>query len=225
MIITKHNKRILIDCGGSETYDVGEKVLVPYLYDRKINSIDYIFISHFDTDHVGGLLTVMEKLKVKNVVITKQGKSCSNFEKFQKIVKDKKINVLVVEKGDKLTIDKDVYFDILWPNGSRLISENVLNNNSMVCKLHYNNFSVLFTGDIEEVAEQRIIEEYRNKKNAFCSTVLKVGHHGSKTSSTQEFIRLVNPKIALIGVGQNNKFGHPNEDVVSNIKKLRCKSI
>ena len=80
---------------------------------------------------------------------------------------------------------------------------------------------MLFTGDIEEIAEKQILNEYRNDLNILNSTVLKVGHHGSKTSSTQEFINVVKPKIALIGVGENNKFGHPNDEVIKRLYNMR----
>lgn len=83
---------------------------------------------------------------------------------------------------------------------------------------------MLFTGDVEKVAEKQIISNYKNSR-ILDSTVLKVGHHGSKTSSIQEFIDAVKPKIALIGVGKNNTFGHPNKDVIDRLQNLRCKSI
>ncbi len=152
-----------------------------------------------------------------------------NYKKFIRIIKNKKIPVLIIEVNnadtEKIQIEQNVYFEILWPQSTNSISENVLNNNSIVCKLHYNNFSMLFTGDIEEIAEMQILQEYKSNIKALDSTVLKVGHHGSKTSSTKEFIEAVNPKIALIGVGENNKFGHPNEEVLEVLEKLRCKNI
>ena len=110
---------------------------------------------------------------------------------------------------------------MLWPTKSELINENVLNNNSIVCKLCYKNFSMLFTGDIEEIAEKRILQEYKDNLQLLNSTILKVAHHGSKTSSTKEFINVVKPKVALIGVGKNNKFGHPNEDVIKRLENIR----
>lgn len=97
LIITPKNKKILIDGGGSENYNIGENILIPYLLSRKINKIDYIMISHFDTDHCDGLLTVMEKLKVKKVIINKQIES-ENYKKFKKIIKEKKIEVIIVKK-------------------------------------------------------------------------------------------------------------------------------
>lgn len=161
----------------------------------------------------------MKELKVETAVISKQVEDSQNFQKFKDIVKEKKINVLIVNCGDIIKIEKNVYFDILWPNNSGLIKENALNNNSIVCKLQYNNFSMLFTGDIEEIAEKRIIQEYKDNFKIFNSSIIKVAHHGSKTSSTQDFLNAVNAKIAIIGVGKNNNFGHPNESVIKRLKE------
>lgn len=124
--------------------------------------------------------------------------------------------------GDRIRIDKYDYFDVLWPDED-LISENILNNNSIVCKFHYGSFTMLFTGDIEKIAEERILIKYENNKNILKSTMLKAGHHGSKTSSTEEFVDAVKPQYVLIGVGENNKFGHPNEDVVNRFEKNGAK--
>lgn len=162
-------------------------------------------------------------MKVKNVIIAKQVEISNHFEEFLKIVKEKNINLKVVEKGDKISIEKNLYFYVLWPDSSNDINENALNNNALVCKLYYKNFSCIFTGDIEEVAEKEIVKLYANT-NLLNSTVLKVAHHGSKTSSTQEFLELVKPKIALIGVGSNNLYGHPNIDVLTRLNNLRYKS-
>ena len=218
LIVTPNNKKILVDGGGTEDFDVGKNILIPYLLARRITHLDYVIISHFDTDHVGGVLTVMEELKVSKVVISKQGENSENYRRFEQIVKDKKIKVMTVDKENRLTIEKNLYFDILWPNNGHLVSENSLNNNSIVCKMSYINFSMLFTGDIEEIAEKQMLKEYKNNLGIFSSQILKVAHHGSKTSSIKEYIDVVNPKIALIGVGENNKFGHPNEEVITRLK-------
>ena len=166
----------------------------------------------------GGILAVLEELKVSKVVISRQGENSENYKKFEQIVKDKKIKVMTVDKGDRLKIERNIYFDILWPKNDKLASENILNNNSIVCKLSYNKFSMIFTGDIEEIAEKQMLKEYKNNLGIFSSQILKVAHHGSKTSSIKEYIDVVNPKIALIGVGENNKFGHPNEEVLTRLK-------
>ena len=196
---------------------------MPYLLDRKIAIVDYIMVSHFDTDHVGGLLYIMQNMKVKNAIISNQPETSQNFQEFIKIAKEKKINIIAVNAGDKLNIEKDLCFNILWPDKNAFISENTLNNNSIVCKLNYKRFSCVFTGDVEELAEKKILE--KNKANLLKANILKVAHHGSKTSSVLEFLKSVNPKIALIGVGENNKFGHPNKEVIKRLENIRHKDI
>ena len=163
----------------------------------------------------------MEHLKVKNIIISKQGKESGNYNKFKNIVLDKGISVIFVKKGDKIKIDNETYMDILFP-GNNLISDNILNNNSIVTKICYNNFSILFTGDVEEIAENEICSQY-NTTNKLKANILKVAHHGSKTSSTAEFIKMVKPQIALIGVGEKNKFGHPNDRVIQRLKNMNTK--
>ena len=222
LIVTPSNKTILIDGGGSKTYDVGKNTLEPYLLDRKIKKIDYAIISHYDQDHCDGVLYILQNMKVENVIIGKQIKDSDNYNKFIRIVKEKGINVHIVSDGKRLNIEKNLYFDILWPDMGNKINENVLNNNSLICKLVYKKFSILFTGDIEEIAEKAILKKYKDSK-LLKSTILKVAHHGSKTSSSKEFISAVNPQIALIGVGSNNKFGHPSDITIENLKSINCK--
>jgi len=201
LIITKNNKKILVDGGGEEgegTYSVGENVLLPYLLDRRIKSLDYIIISHMDSDHCLGALYLMENIKVENVIISKQGEESPNYTSFLDIVEKRNINIIEVKRGDRIYFDKSTYVDILWPN-AELIEDNMLNNNSIVMSLNYESFKMLFTGDIEEEAEEKIVRLY-NSTNYLKADVLKVAHHGSKTSSSESFLELVKPKIALIGV-------------------------
>lgn len=221
-IITPKNKTILVDGGGSTstTFDIGKDTLLPYILDKGYVKIDYVFISHFDQDHVGGILSILENLKVGKIYITKQGESSENYKKFFEIIKQKKLKVQILEAGDRVVIDS-LSFDILWPIEQK-ISENILNNNAMVMKIKYKNFSMLFTGDIEEVAEKAILDTYKDNLEVLKATVLKVAHHGSKTSTIQEFLEKVNPKIALIGVGENNMFGHPNSGVLERLESFRC---
>ena len=223
-ITTPKNKTILIDGGGSESKDlnVGKSTLLPYILDRGYKKIDYIFISHFDQDHVEGLLYVIKEIKVKNVVIGKQFEESENLKEFLRIVKEKNIKVSVVEAGDRVKIEKDLYFDILWPDSKNKISDNILNNNSLVCKLYYKSFSMLFTGDIEQIAEKQLLKKYENTQK-LKATILKVAHHGSKTSSTQEFLKIVKPKIALIGVGKDNLFKHPSYETIEKLNSNNIK--
>ena len=222
-IVTPKNETILIDGGGSlgTDFDVGESTLLPYILDRGYKKIDLMFVSHFDQDHIGGLFKILEELKVEKVCISKQEEDSENYQKFLNIVKEKNIQVLVVKKGDKIVLDNNLYFDILWPNDKQ-IEENKLNNNAIVMKLNYNNFSTLFTGDIEKPAEEKILEIYKNSK-ILESDILKVAHHGSKTSTTDEFLNKVKPKIALIGVGKDNMFGHPSNTTIEKLEKMNIK--
>ena len=121
----------------------------------------------------------MKELTVKNVIIGKQFKNSSNYQKLLKIAKQKKINISIVEVNQKISIEKNIYFNVLWPNSKDAITENSLNNNSLVCKMVYNNFSMLFTGDIEAIAEKAIIKKY-NGTALLNSTILKVAHHRIK---------------------------------------------
>ena len=189
--------------------------MVKYLLDRKIKKVDFLIISHFDSDHCKNANDIIENLKVKNIVITKQAEKSQEFENIIKLAKKRNVNIILLKAGNTLTIDKQINFKILWPDNA-LIEENPINNNSIVAKLEYKNFSMLFTGDIEEIAEKHIISKY--SEQILNSTVLKVAHHGSDTSSIEEFINVVKPKIALIGVGDNNKFDHPSNSVIDILK-------
>ena len=229
LITTPTGKNVLIDGGGSkdrENYDIGEKVLLPYLLDRRIKKVDYIIISHFDADHAQGLEAVLENIKVKNIVISKQPTISEEYKTIISLCKKKNVNIIVVKRGGKIVIDKYVYFSILHPGDNFLDDgKGGLNANAIVAKLNYKlnsqkEFTVLFTGDIEEEAEKELVNKYN--KNLKCD-VLKVAHHGSKTSSIQEFLNVAKPKIALIGVGKNNTFGHPNGGVIERLNNIGAK--
>ena len=219
-IKTYKNKTILVDGGGNMdgNFDVGKNTVVPYLLAKGTMKIDYLIISHFDTDHVGGLFEVLRKIKVKNIIIGTQPEWSKNYQDFIELAKMKQIKVITVERGNTLDIDSHTKIIVLFPTKIK-ISENAINNNCLVFKLTYKKFSIFFTGDIESIAEKSIIKNDDNLK----STVLKVAHHGSKSSSTDKFIALVQPKIALIGVGKNNLFGHPNKEVIDRLEKNKAK--
>lgn len=123
-----------------------------------------------------------------------------------------------MKAGDEIHIDKYTSIEILYP--SKELKFDDLNNNSIVCKLSYMDFSILFTGDIEKEAELEIVKKYNNT-NKLRANILKIAHHGSKTSSSKEFLEKVKPQYALIGVGKDNKFGHPNGEVIERLENLR----
>lgn len=167
----------------------------------------------------GSILYLLQEIKVENVIIGKQFEDSINYQEFIKIVKERNIKAQIVEAGKRIKIEKHLYLDVLWPNSNNVINENNINNNSLVCKMVYKNSSMLFTGDIEEIAEKEILEKYKDT-NTLKSTILKVAHHGSKSSSTEKFLENVNPEIVLIGVGKNNKFGHPNTEVLKRLERM-----
>ncbi len=217
LITTPLGKNILIDGG---EYDYGENVLLPYLLDKQIVKIDYLIISHCDSDHIGGLFSVLKNIKVEKVFIGIQSKYSEQLQDLLKIVNNKNIELITLEEGNSVKIEKSVNLQVLWPNRNEIINENSLNNNSLVFKIIYNNFSILFTGDIEEIAENKIVEIQKKELN---SIILKVAHHGSKTSSTEKFIENVKPQIAIIGVGEKNKFGHPSDIIIERLESKKCK--
>ncbi|MBQ3145514.1 MAG: ComEC/Rec2 family competence protein [Clostridia bacterium] len=138
LIVTPNNKKILIDGGEGKT-----EVLLSYLLDRRIKTIDYIVISHFDSDHCNGLIDIIDNLNVKNIIISKQAYFSEEYINIARIINKKKINVIHVKQGDNLKIDKQVKIDILYP--TKDLEYEDLNNNSIVAKISYNNFKMLFT--------------------------------------------------------------------------------
>ena len=222
-LIRVSNKTILIDGGGSsygETFDVGEQTLFPYLLDRGINTIDYVIVSHFDSDHCQGLNFIMENMKVKNAIISSLGQESNEYDTFLSLAKKQNTNLIYVKKGDIIKIG-DCTIKILFPNNEP-ITDNEKNNNAIVFKFLWKNISILFTGDIEEKAENKILSLYSDNLEELKSTILKVAHHGSKTSTTKPFLEAVKPQIALIGVGEDNNFGHPNSGVIERLESIGC---
>lgn len=197
-----------------------ENVIAKYLLDKGIKTVDYLIISHFDSDHCNSSKEVIEKLNVKQLVISKQAKESKEFEDIISMAKEKNINIQVVKAGDVLKFDKYTSFKVLWPD-TNLLQESPLNNNSIVARLEYKSFSMLFTGDIEALAEKQIVARYKSEE--LKSDILKVAHHGSKTSSTNEFINKIKPQISIIGVGENNKFGHPNTQTLQTLQSYGSK--
>lgn len=154
-------------------------------------------------------------MKIKNIVISKQVESTENFKNIKKLIQNKKINLIIVTNEDILRIDKYTKIEIISPS-DYLYSE--INDNSIVFQLECYGKRTLFTGDISKEVENDLLESYNINVD-----ILKVAHHGSKTSSGEEFLKRINPKISLIGVGKNNKFGHPNIETINNLKNVGSK--
>lgn len=210
LIKTSKGKNILIDGGGSENgeYDVGEKVLVPYFLDRWILNIDTVFISHAHADHIEGIYSVIEKLNVKKVVV---GASTSNNEymnKLEKLCNYKNVKIIKVQTGDSIKID-GINFEILHPRLNE--KESNENNLSLLMRVTINDIKILFTGDMEKDIEEQINFDVS-------ADILKVSHHGSKTSTTAKFLESVGPRISIVSVSENNLYGHPDSEVINRLK-------
>lgn len=221
LIRTNENKVILIDAGtgnNEDEYDYGKNVVMPYLLDHGIMKIDYMIISHFDSDHCGGMFYILENMRVGEIIIGKQAEEYENCVEFINLANSKNVKIQALQAGDRYSLGS-AYVEVYFPDIDNTITENKINNNSLVFKFCYGNFSMLFTGDIEEEAEKKLVDLYGDKLKA---TVLKVAHHGSKSSSSQEFLECVSPKIAMIGVGENNTYGHPNEEVLERLQAIDC---
>lgn len=212
--ISTFGQKILIDGGGiiNSDFDVGERIIMPFLLNKKVLSLDYVIVTHFDYDHYGGLIYLINNFSIKNIVVSKQFIMTEEFISFIEAVKEKNINIIVVEAGDIIFINKNIYIYILHPD-SKYISDNI-NNNSIVCKLIYYDYKVLFTGDIQNEVEEYLIKIYGDILNA---DLLKVAHHGSNTSSNKSFVNIVNPNISVISVGKKNRYGHPNIETINNL--------
>jgi competence protein ComEC len=222
-IETPKGKHILIDGGGypqyyENDYDVGLKILIPYLQAKGIRELDIVFLSHGDFDHIGGLHTVLNSFPVKSFIYSIED-SREAFKQLIDIATNKDINIYQVGKGDRIEIEQDLIIDILHPDITVATNEST-NDNSMVKLLKYLDTFVLFTGDIEQKTEQALSAELREHN----IDILKVAHHGSRTSSSQALLDAISPKYALISVGNNNNFGHPNEDVLDRLMNT-CRAV
>ncbi|MCK4648493.1 MBL fold metallo-hydrolase, partial [bacterium] len=196
-------------------------ILPSYLWDEKIRRIDYLVLTHPHADHVTGLINVLSYFRVGEIWDSGQEFTSPEYEEFLKMIEKKRIPYKIVRAGERLSIAPGMGIDILHPQNKFLKWESSEpNNNSIVIRLFYKRMSFLFTGDIEEAAEDLLVKKYGSRLK---STILKVPHQGSKTSSTLKFLEKVSPECAIISVGANNPFGHPHPEVLKKYQKLEIK--
>lgn len=225
-IQTPQGKNILIDAGGMPSwyetkYDIGKNVVTPFLKKRKIENLDVVLLTHPDGDHVGGLAAVLNYFPVKLVLDTKASLNVTSDEylEFLETIKAKKIPYKIVYQGQELLWDKDLKVEVYNP--VKDFSYPKSNNNSVVLKISYRKISFLLCGDIEKVVERRLIRNYGSGLQA---TVLKIPHHGSKTSSTANFLDKVRSECAIISCGRQNPFGHPHPETIQKLKRKKMKT-
>ena len=201
-LISYRGKTYLIDTGGARFENkIAEKYLFPSLKLRGVSTIDGIFISHFDEDHVGNLNKILKNYRVKNVFVNHLPKDKSILENAEKYS-----NIIQLSKRDRVKLFKDTSMEVLLDNKDRSDE----NDKSMVLLLNHKGFKTLFTGDISAEVESQVDREIN---------LLKVAHHGSKTSTSEEFLEKTKPVFAMISAGYENSYGHPHKEVLKNLEK------
>lgn len=217
ILIEAPNKiNILIDGGGTpqSNFDVGSKVVIPYLRRKGINEIDLLILTHPHLDHLEGLLTVLKELKVNMVLDSGLTCDSSEYKEFISLILKKGIPYHKAKAGDNFIFNNSLEIFLLNPlYDSDFYDESDFNNASIVVKLFYKNADFLFTGDIEETTEKKLLVW----QNILQSDILKVGHHGSSTSTNLEFLDKVDPSIVVITVGKNH-FGHPSQKIIERLE-------
>ena len=214
-IETPQRHQILIDGGPSSV--ILEKLAkeMPF-YDR---SIDLIILTHPEKDHLAGLIDVLKKYRVENILWTGVVRDTSEYKEWLGSIQKEKANIFIANSGQKVIMPR-TFLGILYPFEN--LEEQRFkdsNNTSIVAKLVFGQNSFLFTGDISKSVEKELIV----KEIDVDSDVLKVSHHGSKTSSAEEFIKEVSPEIAVIQVGQDNPYGHPHPETLETLTKYGIK--
>lgn len=213
-IRTKNNKSIMVDTGGKLTYkkekwelknrnfDIEKNTIIPFIKSIGINKIDYLFLTHGDYDHMGETINLVNNFKVEKVIF-----NCGEFNQLEqaliKVLDKKKIKYYSCIK--ELNIDNNKLYFLQTKEYDNE------NDNSSVIYTELNGYKFMFMGDAGIEKEKDILEKY----NISNIDVLKVGHHGSKTSSSKEFIDEIEPKYSVISVGKNNRYGHPNKEVLN----------
>ena len=211
ILIQVNHKNLLIDSGTSDS----KNKLIRYLKKNNIKRLDYVVATHPHEDHIGGMSSIIKTFDVGEFYAPKAIASSQSFADMIRALRKKNLKIKVSKPNISLDLGPNTTCVMLSPN--KTTYENT-NNYSCVIKASYKNSTYLFTGDIETLAEHELIKNGYNLK----SQVLKVAHHGSKTSTSQEFLNEVSPKIAVISCGIYNTYGHPNKETLGKLKKLNC---
>ena len=207
ILIQQGDRFMLIDAGDNQY----EQTVVNYLKQNNVSKLDYVIGTHPHADHIGGLDAVINAFDVEKIIMPSIIRTTKTFEDVIVAIKNKGLKITTPNAGDTYTLG-NAKFTIVAPNSS---SYDNLNNYSVVLNLKHGSNSFLFTGDAEDVSENEIL----NKNYDIKADVLKVGHHGSNTSTSAEFLKAVNPKYAVIQVEKDNKYGHPHAEVIERLQQ------
>ena len=207
-LIQVNGINMLIDAG----INAGANDLVKDLKNRGIKTIDIAIATHPHEDHIGGMDEVLENFDVKSFYAPKVAHTTKTYENMLKAVKNEGLKIQQIKEGTKIDLGKDTEVQVYSPVKSQYEE---LNNYSPVMKISYGQNSFMFTGDAESLVEKEILNENKDLK----ADVLKLGHHGSHSSTSEEFLKAVNPSIAVVSCAKDNKYGHPHKETMSNLKK------
>ena len=215
ILLRTKKSSILVDTGD---YKHSEQ-LVARLKKLGVKKLDGLILTHHHLDHIGGSLKILQNFQVKQLYDNGIANPQSEISKeLMSRYRSGKLSPRVLKEGQKEELSEGVFLQVLGPVKSKGFSEKDLNNNSLVFKLKYGDFSMLFTGDIEAKAEHNLVKRYGKSLH---STVLKVAHHGSGTSSTYNFLTSVQPQLALISCGEQEKYNHPNKKILGTLEYLQ----
>ncbi len=213
LIETPNYQTLLVDGGPDKPRDTGRMILLPYLRRLGIRSLDVLMITHFDSDHVGGLISLLKWIPVREVWVGYGSLDGANeyCKSIMSVCQSKNIPIKQAICGNKASGLEPLEITVLNPEGQNSVFTD--NEQSLVLKIKYNQTSVLLTGDLEGYGETELLSSNMDLK----SDVLKIGHHGSKMGTTDEFLDKVSPDIAVISVGKNNLFHHPHSETLSRL--------
>jgi len=212
-LVKYKNQNFLIDTGYDNLGIQNLKKEINF-FDRKISAI---FLTHFDIDHVWNTNQIVDFFKVKNIYLTSKGIDNPVKKEILKKIKEKNIPYLFLEQGDEIIIDKNLKFEILYPF-KNLKNFEKDNYSSLVILIKYKNKKILITGDLPEKVEKYLVKIYGEKLKA---DIFLAGHHGSKNSNSEIFLKTINPKWIIFSVGKNNSYHHPNKEVLERVKKMK----
>jgi competence protein ComEC len=193
--------------------DAGERgdIVTKYLKEQQVDDLELVISTHPHSDHIGGLIDVLENIPVEEVIDPGVVHTSKTFEDYLTLIDEKGIRFTEGRAGMRRTIEDGTILEILSPAAP---DSDDLNNASIVAKFTYGTVSFLFTGDAEKSTEKEILSAGSNLK----STVLKAGHHGSSTSTSDDFLEAVSPKAAVIMCGTGNSYGHPHEEILEKLE-------
>ena len=208
--------KVMVDGGSTSEKQVAKNCIVPYLKAEGIGTIDYSIITHTDKDHISGILEILEnnnsnRIRIKNPVMPDINMKDDTYNELIEKAKLKKINVLYIKKGDTLSLGK-TKIKCIYPETTTTASDK--NDYCTVLSVKNKTSKILLTGDISKEIEEKIKDDIEENY-----TVLKVAHHGSNYSSSEKFLKKVNPKYSIISVGKNNSYGHPGNETMERLRK------